>query len=64
MNDILSMVLGKPEHPSVVEAPDKGLLRSITFILLADNAKVLQTKMLLDWWKSNFKKNEKFKKKN
>ena len=46
------------------EAPDMGLLCPTTFILLADTAKLLQMKMLLDWWKSNFKKKGKFKKKN
>ena len=46
------------------KAPDKGLICPTTFILLVDTAKILQTKMLLDWWKSNFKKKEKFKKKN
>ena len=64
MNDIPSMALGKSNYPVVLEASDKRLLCLTTFIYLADTVKVLQMKMLPDWWKKDFKKKGRFKKKN
>ena len=48
----------------MLEASNKELLCPITSIHLVDTIKLLQIMRLVDWWKSDFKKKGRFKKKN